>query len=549
MGCRTLSYKEIKGTSRLFRDFLFDFKKVAPYYCADFKNLERFKAKAPRLADNSYSRDELADILTDQNTDFGLGKKSLANVERLRDKNSSVVFTGQQVGMLTGPLYTIYKTLTAIKLANHLESEIGTPVIPIFWLAADDHDFEEVSHVHILDQSGKPAKIYYEPVTDPGDVPMGFVKCDSGISSFVEQVLGMLPRTEFTDDIEKMVRDSYQEGTLLVDAFGKMMGRIFEGSGLVVVNPADIRIKQLAAPIYAREIEEYESSNQIIAAANTELDSLGYHLQVHHKEDYLNLFYYTGKRARIGHNGGGYFIDGVDRKYSKEELVDTVKQAPVFFSPNVLMRPVTQDYLFPTLAYIAGPAEDAYFAQIKDLHSHFDVECPIVFPRISATLLDKHAVKTIDKYDLKLADLMDDKSMQAAITELVEEQVPDEVMKKLDEGREEIALKILEFETYLENLDDGVKKTVHKTKGKVDYELRSLQEKIVKAYKKKNDNMVKAIQKCADFVFPEASLQERHVNILTFLNKYGPGFIDKISENLKLDAYDHQVLCLEDIGY
>ncbi|HDS01208.1 MAG TPA: bacillithiol biosynthesis cysteine-adding enzyme BshC [candidate division Zixibacteria bacterium] len=549
MGCRTLSYNEIKGTSQLFKDFLFDFKKVAPYYCADFKDLDRFRGKASKLAESFYARTELADILLDQNRQYGLGQKSLENVEKLKDEKSCVVFTGQQVGMLTGPLYTIYKTLTSIKLANLLESEIGIPVIPIFWLAADDHDFEEVRHVYIIDKGGKPVRIYYEPESDLGDVPMGFVKCDKKINTFLDEVLEALPKTEYSDDVERKVRESYREGTLLVDAFGKMLGKFFENSGLVIVNPSDIRVKQLAAPIYAREIEEYESSNQIISIANTELDSLGYHLQVHHREDYLNLFYYSGKRVRIGHNHEGYFIDGVDRKYTREELIDAVHQSPVYFSPNVLLRPVTQDYLFPTLAYIAGPAEDAYFAQIKDLHGHFDVECPIVFPRISATILDRHATKTLDKYELKLPDLMDDRSLQAAIKEIVEEQVPDEVMEKFDEGREEITSRILEFEKYLENLDEGVRKTVHKTKGRVDYELKSLQEKIVKAYKKKNDNVVRAVQKCADFVFPEASLQERHLNVLTFINKYGPDFIDRISEHLKLDAYDHQVLCLEDIGY
>ncbi len=549
MSCRTLSYNEIKGTSRLFRDFLFDFKKVAPYYCADFKDLDRFKGKAAKLQECSYAREELADILLDQNKLYGPGRKSLDNVKKLKDKKSCVVFTGQQVGMLTGPLYTIYKTLTSIKLAEYLEKETGVPVIPIFWLAADDHDFEEVRHVQIIDQAGKPTKIYYEPETTPGDVPMGFVKCDKKINAFLDEVLAVLPKTEFTDDIENMARESYREGTLLVDAFGKMLGRIFEGSGLVIVNPSDIRVKQLAVPIYTKEIEDYETSNQIISVANTELDSLGYHLQVHHLRDYLNLFYYSGKRVRIGHNDDGYFIDGVDRKYTKEELIDAANESPVYFSPNVLLRPVTQDYLFPTLAYIAGPAEDAYFAQIKDLHSHFGVECPIVFPRISATILDKHSTRTLDKYELKLSDLMDDKSLQAAIKGIVEEKVPDEVMQKLEKGREEIALKIMEFETYLEGLDEGVRKTVTKTKGKVDYELRSLQEKIVKAYKKKNDDIVRAVQKCADFAFPEASLQERHLNVLTFMNKYGPEFIDRISENLNLDAYDHQVLCLEDIGY
>ncbi len=548
MNRRRLSFKEIKGTSRLFKDFLFDFDRAAPYYCADFRDVDKFKNNASRLAERTYPREQLADILEDQNKQFGLGDKSLENIKKLKDKKTCVVFTGQQVGLLTGPIYTIYKTLTAIKLAEHLESKLDINVIPIFWLATDDHDFEEIRHVHVLDKSSKPTKIYYQPDTMPGDVPMGFVKCNGKIEQFLDEVINTIPKTQYTDELEKMIRDAYSPGTPIADAFGKVLGRLFTGSGLVLVNPADPRIKQFAVPIFEKEITDFESSNQIVSLANSELDKLGYQLQVHNMEDYLNLFYYTGKRARIGHNDKGYFFDGVDKIYSRDELMDTARQAPAYFSPNVLLRPVTQDFIFPTLAYIGGPAEVAYFAQIKDLHGHFGVQCPIVFPRISATVLDKHSDSVMRKYELKWEDISDDKSLQAKIKELVAGQIPEDLIDKLEDDREFITTKILDFETYLQEFDEGVKKTVQKTKGKVEYELKSLQEKIIKAYKRKNDDLVRSVERAADFLFPEASLQERHLNILTFLNLYGFEFIDIISKNLKLDAYDHQVLCLTEMG-
>jgi bacillithiol biosynthesis cysteine-adding enzyme BshC len=548
MDRRKLSFKEIKGTSRLFEDFLFDFEKAAPYYCADFRNLDKFRNNAERLAEHNYARDQLAEILSDQNNQYGLGEKSRKNIEKLRDKKTCVVFTGQQVGLLTGPIYTIYKTLTAIKLAEYLQSQIGVNVIPIFWLATDDHDFEEVRHVHVLDKNSKPTKIYYQPETMPGDVPMGFVKCNGKISEFLDEVINTLPQTQYTSELESLIRETYSPGIPIADAFGKMLGKLFADSGIVLVNPADPRIKQLAVPIFTKEIAEFESSNQIVSLANSELAGLGYHLQVHNMEDYLNLFYYTGKRARIGHNDQGYFIDGVDKIYSQDELTDTAKQVPVYFSPNVLLRPVTQDYIFPTLAYIGGPAEVAYFAQIKDLHNHFGVQCPIVFPRISATVLDKYSDSNMRKYDLKWKDISDNKALQSKIKEIVAGQVPEEIIEKMEEDRDSITSKILDFEKYLEDFDEGVKKTVQKTKGKVEYELKSLQEKIIKAYKRKNDDLVRSIERTADFLFPEESLQERHLNILTFLNMYGFEFIDVISKNLKLDAYDHQVLCLTEMG-
>jgi bacillithiol synthase len=548
--CRKLSFKDISSTSKLFADFLYDFdNKVAPYYCANFKNIERFKINASNISKRTYHRSELIDILTKQNKVYGLGEKTFANIDKLSDRRTCVVFTGQQVGLLTGPLYTIYKTITTIKLAEFLESEMGVPVVPIFWMAADDHDFEEIRHIHLIDQSNKISKFYYDPNEMPNHVPLGFLNFDENITRFNEQALSAINQTEYCDEIVKMVKDTYKPGMSICDAFGKLMGRLYSESGVIIVNPADVNIKKLAAPIFKKEIEDYKSSNQIIQLANVELGKLGYHTQVNRLENYLNLFYFTGRRSRIGVDGDMYFIDGVDKKHTQEELLELVDQSPNYFSPNVLLRPVMQDYIFPTLAYIGGPSEVAYFAQIKDLHTHFGVQCPIVYPRMSATILDRYSIKTYEKYGLNHADLIDDKTTQATIKSIIKNYIPNGLNDRLENDRQEIVEKIMQIEGLLQGLDEGVKKTVQKSRGKVEYELKSLQEKIIKAYKKQNDGIVDSVARTADFLFPESSMQERHLNVVTFLNKYGMGFIERISDNLKLDVYDHQVLCLEELGY
>jgi bacillithiol biosynthesis cysteine-adding enzyme BshC len=544
-----LNFRDLKGSSKLFLDFLYDFRKVAPYYCADFRNLERFKINASNIAGHTYQRSELIDILSQQNKTFGLGPKTSENISKLSDTSTCVVFTGQQVGLLTGPMYTIYKTLTSIKLAQYLSSKLNIEVIPVFWMASDDHDFEEVRHVHPLNGSNNLRKIYYEPENMPNNIPLSFFNLDNNIGTFIDQVFSVLPKSENVAELESLARKAYKPGISISAAFGILLGRLFENSGLVVVNPSDVRIKQLAAPLFEKEITDFKASNQIIQLANIELGKLGYHMQVNRPDEYLNLFYFSGRRSRIGFNGDSYFIDGVDRRYSLDELLEAVEQSPNYFSPNVLLRPVMQDYIFPTLAYIGGPSEVAYFAQIKDLHNYFGVQCPIVFPRISATILDKFACKVMKRYDLRLLDLIDEKTVQAKIRELAENQVPRDLAIKLENDREEIIKRILEIEDYLAGLDEGVKKTVQKSKGKVEYELKSLREKIFKAYKKQSDMLVDSVERAANFLFPESSLQERHLNVLTFLNKYGFDFIDRISEHLRLDAYDHQVIYLEEMGY
>ena len=548
MTCRNLSFKEIEGTSKLFLDFLYDFEKVAPYYCADYKNIERFRLNAGKIAGREYHREVLIDILTDQNKAFGIGEQTFANINKLANNRTCVVFTGQQVGVLTGPLYTIYKTLTIVKLAEYLSRELEIDVIPIFWMAADDHDFEEVSHIHVIDKNNQISKFYYQPREMPDNIPMAFFNLDENIKTFTADVMDNLAETEFLGAIRELAEEAYQPDRTLCDAFGIMLGHLFRDSGLVIVNPADVRIKKLAAPIYKKEIESFEQSNQIIFAANQELSALGYHQQVNRVENYLNLFYFTGQRSRVGFEDGHYFIDGIQKKFTKEEMLKTVDDNPNYFSPNVLLRPVSQDYIFPTLAYIGGPAEVAYFAQIKDLHNHFGVQCPIVYPRITATIIDQSSLRTAEKYNLKLMDLADEKAVQARIKELVESMIPDGLSNKMEQDREEIIAKILELDSYLEELDQGVRKTVQKTKGKVEFELKSLREKILKAFKKQNDTLVTSVTRSADFLFPESSLQERHLNVLTFINKYGPEFVNIIAPHLKLERHDHQIICFDDIG-
>ncbi|MBD3381868.1 MAG: bacillithiol biosynthesis cysteine-adding enzyme BshC [candidate division Zixibacteria bacterium] len=544
-----LSYKDLKSTSKLFWDFLNDFEKVAPYYCANFRRIDRFEKNASNMAKRDYKREELVAILTEQNKSYGFAGKTFDNIEKLRDTKSCVVFTGQQVGLLTGPMYTVYKTLTALKLAQEMEDKLDVPVVPIFWMATDDHDFEEVRHVHILDKLYNLHKIDYEPNEPPGDRPMAFFNLDDNIDLFNQEVLNSLPPSDYHSDIREMISDSYQPGQPIGEAFGRLLAKLFTDSGLVLVNPADDRIKRMAKPVFEKEIAEFESSNQIINLANTELKQLGYHLQVHHLENYTNLFYCNGERSRIGYDGDSYFIDGEDQKFSREELLDKLDQFPNHFSPNVLLRPVMQDHLFPTLAYIGGPAEVAYFAQIKDLHNHFKVQCPIVYPRISATVMDKFACRVMEKHELTMTDFIDEKHLQAKIKDIVEEKIPAELDQKIEQDCDEINQRILSLEKYLADFDEGVQRTVRKTKGKVEYEIKQLREKIIKAYKKRNKGIVDGIERASEFLYPEQSLQERHFNIFNFIVRYGPEFMDKIDQHLKLDCYDHQVIYLEDMGY
>ena len=412
MESQCIPYTRVPKSSALLLDYLYHFDRVAQFYNGSPFDAESYRRLADDLKGLQRNRAELAAILERQNKAFGCAEPTLANIRRLNDPATFAVVTGQQVGLLSGPAFTLYKALTAVKLAQWL-SEQGLPSVPVFWLATEDHDLEEVAHTAVFDQEYNLA-----PLADTGEGPsprssVGYVKLTGQTTAALDRLEAALAEARSTgEDAEASkvllqdLRATYRPGATWGQAFGGFMARLFSRWGVVLLDPLDESIHRLAAPTYeqamtrARELRERlrERSQQLIAA--------GYHAQVRVGDDATLLFLARdGNRTALHQRDGEFVLDGADRassadRFSSTDLMARIKSRPIDVSPNALLRPIVQDSLLPTVAYVAGPSELAYLGQSHAVYTEFGRPMPAVFPRAAFTLIDRRTEKRLEKYRL-----------------------------------------------------------------------------------------------------------------------------------------------------
>jgi len=402
-----LRFTNIPRTSRLYNDFLYDYENVARFYTSCGRSVSPLAEHARKVGAQEFDRERVPEALERINRRAGSSDLTFEHIEMLRRPGSVAIVTGQQAGLFTGPLYTVHKALTVIKLAACLREQ-GVEAVPVFWVASEDHDYDEVNHVRLVDQEGKLKEIRYEPSERPPDVSVGRVLLSDNISEAIDEFIAQLPPSEFMPDIERDLREAYAPGEGFADAFAKLMARIFRDYGVVLIDPLDEGLKQVAAPLYARAIEKSSEIARALVEQSRELEEAGYHAQVKVSEDMVPLFILDqGRRVALVEHEGRFWVKGSNRSFDRQELADLARRCPNCFSPNVTLRPVVQDYLLPVASYIGGPAEIAYFAQLRAVYRTLERQEPCVLPRASFTIIEGRHQKTLQKYNLSLEDFFE----------------------------------------------------------------------------------------------------------------------------------------------
>lgn len=536
-----IAFRQLPATTRLFADFLYDFSTVEPFLGRNFRNRESFSAVAEKVLSGKYSRQQAADILTEQNRAFGSGQKTFENLKRFEKPGALTVFGGQQGGLFGGPVFTLYKAWTVLHLAEKLERELGRPVVPFFWMAGDDHDFAEVNHAFVVDKSNRLVKLEYTPSNLPLGLPMGRVRFDDSIAAALNQWEEAFNPSDFKREIFSNLSSAYRAGRSFPEAFASWMNLLLGDSGLVWVNPNDSRLKELAAEFFVAELGLDGTSQAKVAAVNEQLQASNYHVQVHKTGNLLNLFYQPEQRETVRKSNGG-FVTETGKRFSASELRDRVQQAPGDFSPNVLLRPVLQSYLFPTVAVVLGSSEVAYFAQIGPLFELHKLPFPVVYPRRSVTLLESRAIKILEKHSLSVLDFAGDP--EALLGRLIRETEGKELETKVLFARQSVKEAMEALKRELAGLDPTLEKTAEQVKAKFDLEIQNLEKKGVAAAKKKNEILREQIYRTKELLFPEGVLQERIFNATYFLVKYGFDVLPKIKSQINFENFDHQVISL-----
>ncbi len=526
---------------RLAADYAYDADRLLPFFTGHPGDTGAWTAAIARAQAFPRERERVSAILADQQQRRGAPAEARAAASRLADARTVAVVTGQQAGLFGGPLFTLLKAMTAIKLAERVTRDHGVPAVAIFWIESEDHDWQEVSSCSVLDAEMHRRTITLGTPPGAGEGPVASVRLDPSVMAAVEALRTTLPQTEFTEDVLVRLAEAYRPGVGMSDAFGRWLESVLGRLGLIVYDSADPATKSLAAATFIHELESPRTTTRLAAEQGAALIQQGYHAQVVPHEDNVALFKLDGIRQTL-HFREGAFVVGDNAVVAGPDLVEESRRHPERFSPNVLLRPVVQDTLFPTICYVAGPNELAYLAQLKPIYAHFGVPEPLMVPRASITLLDSAGAKFLAKYQVPLEAMQPDN--EAALNHLLEHQLPRSVEEAFEEVSRAVDGGMARLLEAVPQIDATLAGAAKSSLGRMQHDLRTLHEKIIHAAKRRDETLRRQFVRTRAQAFPESHPQERSIGFVYFLNRYGAALVDRLHQDLPLDIGSHWVLTI-----
>ena len=541
----SLSFDEIPNQSKLFIEYQKNPRNLAEYYPNSVKSHAEISGFIPQVLENyKADRNAVCDALEAINRRFGVGEKTLENINLLREKDCVAVVTGQQAGHFSGPLYTIYKALSAVKLSECLRGR-GFKTVPVFWIASEDHDFEEVSNAFEINKKGFVEEFKNNPKREAENIPVGFVKLDDSIKETIENLFDELPRTEFTDELKNSIEGIWKSGESFSDAFILTLTKIFDKYGLIMLDPLDEKLKKIAAPIYVEAIKKSGEIVDALIKRSEELTGDGFHAQVLVTEDYFPLFWQAKDKTRNSlkkSKNGTFRIKENLREFTIENLAEIAENEPQRFSPTVVLRAAVQDYILPTVCYFGGGAEVAYFAQSGEVYRILNRPRTPIFHRQSFTVVEAKHRRTMEKYDLNFKDLLGGKEKN--LPNIVEKFLNPEITEVFADAEEKINSELNRLNENLIEIEPTLAENLSTRRRKIVYHIENIRNKFHHAQIEKDETVNRRISTLFEEILPHKALQERTINVLTFLNLYGFYFTDWIYEAIDLDDKGHRIIYL-----
>ncbi len=538
MGAHCIPFTEVPQTSALFRDYLYDFGKVARFYPHNPFEAGSFAAAAKQIAHEASRARAVAEVLAEQNRSWGAGAEVGENIARLGQGRALAVVTGQQVGLFGGPCYSVYKALTAIRLAATLTAA-GTPAVPIFWLASEDHDFAEVNHCLLLDAQDQLVTLKDE-ASQADSLPVGRITFSDSIEPLRQRVAALWAR-ESAGEAEELL-GGYVPGATYADAFARLFARLFAGRGLIILNPLHAGLHRLSAPLFRRVLEEAEPLHNAIRERDRELEKASYHAQVHPRENATLLFAtVNGRRVPLRRRGSNFHLTGQGEQ-SLAAVLSQVEAEPENFSANVLLRPVMQDWLLPTVAYVAGPHEAAYFAQASVLYEKLLGRMPTIVPRTSLTLVPPKVQRLLKKYGLAPPDCWH--APEALGIRMADRRIPPRLARYLERTQARIEKMLTETAEAVKQLDPTLEGAVETSRRKMVYQLEKIRRKAARAQAEREAIIGRHASILSNWLYPERDLQERRIGFLSFVARYGRPLVERLLSEVDHPCRDHQIVFL-----
>jgi bacillithiol synthase len=526
METHCISFRDIPQTTKVFATFLEDFGRVARYY-GQSPSLAGVIAAAKEVQLDPVVRRGVVEVLREQNKRFGgtdaLDEHIARNLDRLANGAVAIV-TGQQVGLFTTPAYSFYKAMTAVAYAEELTRQ-GIEAVPIFWVATEDHDLAEINHAAWTTRTGLAEFALPVGAGEEGR-RVGEIKLGEAIAAPVVTAVDTL-EGPYAGDVARALRESYAPDETYGSAYAKLMARLVAGRGTIFLDPLDARLHHFAAGIYRRALDEADTLRETLLARSKELERGGFHAQVKVARESTLLFYNVdGIRQPLRRRNGKYFAGSA--AFSGDELRAAIEKTPEAFTPNVLLRPVVQDTLLPTAAYVGGPAEIAYMAQAQVVYRELLGRMPAMLPRASFTIIEPAVARLLKKYGLDFRDMMRGRQYLRARMEM--KSLPRRLAKRFERDEKALRKLLQGYRKSFERLDGTLKGALALTERKMLHQFLNLKRKAGRAENFRTGVLDRHERILVDALYPHRGLQERTLSALPWLATYGPEFLDDLTQ-------------------
>ncbi len=535
--------------SNLYKDYIYNFPKVRRYYQYNYQKIESYQKRIQDIKDNydQKLRLKLSNILRFYNESLRCSSKTIENIESLKNGDAYVVVGGQQPGLLTGPIFIIYKILTVLKLSSFLEEELKVKAIPCFWNASDDSNLVQVNNLSIINNAL--VKIFLDSSTVNKGARFSDILLSADIfKELINKLEIFLNPSDFKPKIISFLNSCLHEGDGSFENdvisisffFSCIISKLFSKYGLVVIDPECCKLKKLSYALLMSDLEDYGKKNKIISARGNELKKDGYHAQINSGNNALNFFWsIDGVRKRVTAGREGYFKLG-NKTIKKEELASYLKDEINNASLNIVLRPLLQDSILPVIASVGGPGEVSYFAQLKGVYNLYGIKLPPIYPRFSATVMEYKTIKALGRLNMKKEDMVIDKDI--IIKRVLYGKSDLNFSKMIIDFEKDVMVRLGELEKSIANLEIDTGSSFDRIKKNIKKEMKVLEKKITAGYKKKNNYIMAMVDKIYLNLFPDGNMQERELNIFNYLNKYDFSFIDKLYVKLKPLDFSHKFI-------
>ncbi|REJ78272.1 MAG: bacillithiol biosynthesis cysteine-adding enzyme BshC [Acidobacteria bacterium] len=538
----TVSYMDhssAPGQSAILIDLLRGSPSIAKYFPNSQKELYKF---VDELIDSyKADRQDLCSMLDVQNRAYGAGEDTLANIQKLAENDCVTVITGQQAGLFSGPAYTIYKAITAIKQAKRLK-ERGIKAVPVFWIASEDHDLEEVRSTTILGDEGNQISLSMNAEEEDVGRPVGHVSLGIQVSDLVRVAADALPEGDSGANAKELISECYAPGETYSSAFARLLSKVFGKYGLIVVSPLDEAFRELARPLVREAVKKADLIRDALLARDEELATDGYHSQVHVGKDFFPFFLIErGKRIPLRLANA----DTVERQDTGQtlaigELLKSLDADATILSPNALMRPAIQDYVFPNALYYGGSAEIAYFAQNSKIYELLGRPVTPIRHRSAYTVVAPRNRRTLNAYGLSFEDVLQGKEVVSA--KVIEEFLDPETAQLFERTRNEVERLVANLSERLEQSEPTLAESLSKRREKILWHIETLHRKFLQSEAFKDDVAAKRLDYLFNTMLPNDAPQERILSGVSFLAEYGPKFTEWLLETADTEGRRHTVL-------